>query len=66
MELLDIEVGKLVRYTANPSDIWRVTRTSDKSVWLARCDSRGRFSSVAAPCCATFIRPDYALDMEMR
>lgn len=40
---MDITAGTLVRLTADPRDIWRVTKTTEKSVWMARCDERGSF-----------------------
>jgi hypothetical protein len=40
---MELEPGTLLRVTSDPSDIWKVTRISAKSVWMGRCDAKGDF-----------------------
>jgi hypothetical protein len=41
MDSRKLEPGMLLRLTANPNDIWRVHRVTEKSAWMYRCDERG-------------------------
>ena len=41
---MELAIGTLLRYTANPSEFWKVTRLTPKSAWLARADADGTTS----------------------